>query len=233
MTRGAASYCPHSGHRSSRPAASPRPWPSSTRRSSARPRRGSRPARVEREFVRLESEASAATAHARRTVDEALPVLEARVTTRPMQRLVPAGAQALWIEGRAGEADSAWGEGAAWRAERATTASCSDPRHARDRQRARTHSGRRRDPALPGVPRPRRRESGGRGAHAQPAGVAACHAGQVRARGRALGRGQRDPGPAREHGLRLAPRGARRGCWKAGRRWPRSHCARASRSSPR
>ena len=70
-------------------------------------------ARIEREFVRLESEASAATAHARRTVDKALPVLEREGDDAGQCRAWYLQAQALWIAGRAGEADSAWGEGAA------------------------------------------------------------------------------------------------------------------------
>ena len=70
-------------------------------------------ARIEREFVRLESEASVATEHARRTVDEALPVLEREGDDAGQCRAWYLRAQALWIAGRAGEADSAWGGGAA------------------------------------------------------------------------------------------------------------------------
>jgi class 3 adenylate cyclase/tetratricopeptide (TPR) repeat protein len=70
-------------------------------------------ARIERAFVRLESEASAGTAHARRAVDEALPVLEREGDEAGQCRAWYLRAQASWISGRAGDADRSWGEGAA------------------------------------------------------------------------------------------------------------------------
>jgi tetratricopeptide (TPR) repeat protein len=75
-------------------------------------------ARIEREIVRLESDASAGTERARRAADEALPVLE-REGDHPGQcRAWYLRAQVAWVAGRAGRADTAWCE-AAVRARRA------------------------------------------------------------------------------------------------------------------
>jgi class 3 adenylate cyclase/tetratricopeptide (TPR) repeat protein len=70
-------------------------------------------ARVEREFVRLETETSAGTGHARRVADEVLPVLERASDDRGQCRALSLGAQAAWITGRIEAADAAWAEAAA------------------------------------------------------------------------------------------------------------------------
>jgi tetratricopeptide (TPR) repeat protein len=67
-------------------------------------------ARVEREFVRLETETGAGTEHARRVVDEAAPILAG--DEHGQVRLLSLRAQVAWIGGRVGEADTAWCEAA-------------------------------------------------------------------------------------------------------------------------
>ena len=69
-------------------------------------------ARIEREFVRLESEASVGTERARRAADETLPVLEREGDDAGQCRAWYLRAQAAWIAGRVGQADSAWCEAA-------------------------------------------------------------------------------------------------------------------------
>jgi class 3 adenylate cyclase/tetratricopeptide (TPR) repeat protein len=69
-------------------------------------------ARVEREFVRLESEAGVGTERARRVADEALPVLEREGDHRGQCRAWYLRAQAAWIAGQVGQADAAWCEAA-------------------------------------------------------------------------------------------------------------------------
>ena len=69
-------------------------------------------ARIEREFVRLESEAGVGTERARRAADEALPVLEREGDHAGQCRAWYLRAQAAWIAGRVGQADAAWCEAA-------------------------------------------------------------------------------------------------------------------------
>jgi class 3 adenylate cyclase/tetratricopeptide (TPR) repeat protein len=69
-------------------------------------------ARIEREFVRLESEARVGTERARRVADEALPVLEREGDDAGQCRAWYLRAQAAWIAGRVGRADEAWCEAA-------------------------------------------------------------------------------------------------------------------------
>ncbi|MEA2137364.1 MAG: hypothetical protein QOG56_514, partial [Solirubrobacteraceae bacterium] len=75
-------------------------------------------ARVELEFVRLETEPSGGTAQTRRVVDEVLPVLERAGDDRGLCRVWSLRAQAEWTAGQVARADAAWRE-AAGRASRA------------------------------------------------------------------------------------------------------------------
>jgi tetratricopeptide (TPR) repeat protein len=68
-------------------------------------------ARIEREFVRLETETSGGTEHARRVADAALPVLQGDDHGRC--RALSLRAQAEWIVGRVEAADGAWAQAAA------------------------------------------------------------------------------------------------------------------------
>jgi tetratricopeptide (TPR) repeat protein len=65
-------------------------------------------AEVEREFVRLESEAGVGTERARRAADTALPVLEREHDDAGQCRAWYLRAQAAWIGGRVGRADEDW-----------------------------------------------------------------------------------------------------------------------------
>jgi class 3 adenylate cyclase/tetratricopeptide (TPR) repeat protein len=67
-------------------------------------------ARIEREFVRLETETSVGAAHARRVADEVLPVLERAGDDQGQCRAWCLRAQVAWIEGHVAQADDAWGE---------------------------------------------------------------------------------------------------------------------------
>jgi len=69
-------------------------------------------ARIEREFVRLESDTSAGTEHPRRVADEVLPVLESEDDHGGQYRAWSLRAQADWIAGHVGRADAAWREAA-------------------------------------------------------------------------------------------------------------------------
>jgi class 3 adenylate cyclase/tetratricopeptide (TPR) repeat protein len=69
-------------------------------------------ARIEREFVRLESDTSAGTEHARRVADEVLPVLEGEDDHGGQCRAWSLRAQADWIAGQVSRADDAWREAA-------------------------------------------------------------------------------------------------------------------------
>ena len=176
-------------------------------------------ARIEREFVRLESEASAATAHARRRPTRPSRCSSARVTTPGNAGPGTCGRRPCGSPGARARPTAPGARRRLCAQSGRRPRAVPDPRHARDRQRARTHSGRRRDPALPGVPRPRRRESGGRGADAQPAGVAARHAGRVRARGRLLREANETLDQLGSMGW-VSHHEALVGCSKAARRWP-------------
>ena len=65
-------------------------------------------ARIEREFVRLETETSVGTDHARRVADEVLPVLERAGDDHGRCRAWCLRAQVAWIAGHVGQADGAW-----------------------------------------------------------------------------------------------------------------------------
>jgi class 3 adenylate cyclase/tetratricopeptide (TPR) repeat protein len=69
-------------------------------------------ARVEREFIRLETETSMGTEDARRVADEVLPVLEHAGDDHGQCRVWSLRAQAAWLVGRVGRADAAWREAA-------------------------------------------------------------------------------------------------------------------------
>jgi class 3 adenylate cyclase/tetratricopeptide (TPR) repeat protein len=69
-------------------------------------------ARIEREFVRLETDTSVVTDHARVVVDEVLPVLERQGDDHGQCRAWSLRAQAAWNVGRVERADAAWGEAA-------------------------------------------------------------------------------------------------------------------------
>jgi class 3 adenylate cyclase/tetratricopeptide (TPR) repeat protein/CheY-like chemotaxis protein len=69
-------------------------------------------ARIEREFVRLETGTSLVTDHARVVVDEVLPVLERRGDDHGQCRAWSLRAQAAWNVGHVERADAAWGEAA-------------------------------------------------------------------------------------------------------------------------
>jgi class 3 adenylate cyclase/tetratricopeptide (TPR) repeat protein len=71
-------------------------------------------ARIEREFVRLETETSVGTEHARRVVDEVLPMLERDGDDHGQCRAWALRAQAAWTAGRVGDADTAWAEAGAF-----------------------------------------------------------------------------------------------------------------------
>jgi tetratricopeptide (TPR) repeat protein len=65
-------------------------------------------ARVEREFVRLETETSVGAEHARLVADEVLPVLEHAGDDYGQCRAWSLHAQASWIKGHVAQADAAW-----------------------------------------------------------------------------------------------------------------------------
>jgi class 3 adenylate cyclase/tetratricopeptide (TPR) repeat protein len=67
-------------------------------------------ARIEREIVRLETDPSAGTEHARRVVDEALPVLKRQEDHTGQSRAWMLRAQADWCVGHVARADAAWRE---------------------------------------------------------------------------------------------------------------------------
>jgi tetratricopeptide (TPR) repeat protein len=67
-------------------------------------------ARVEREFVRLETETGAETEHARRVVEDAAAILAG--DEHGQVRLLSLRAQVAWIAGSVGDADAAWSEAA-------------------------------------------------------------------------------------------------------------------------
>jgi class 3 adenylate cyclase/tetratricopeptide (TPR) repeat protein len=67
-------------------------------------------ARVEREFVRLETETSVGIEHAHRVVDEVLPVLEREGDDHGQCRAWSLRAQAEWTLGNVARADAAWGQ---------------------------------------------------------------------------------------------------------------------------
>jgi tetratricopeptide (TPR) repeat protein len=69
-------------------------------------------ARIEREFVRLETETSAGTEHARRVAAEVMPTLEREGDDHGQCRAWSLRAQAAWITGRVARADAAWGKAA-------------------------------------------------------------------------------------------------------------------------
>jgi class 3 adenylate cyclase/tetratricopeptide (TPR) repeat protein len=69
-------------------------------------------AQIEREFVRLETETSFGTEHARSVADEAMPVLEREGDDHGRGRAWSLRAEGAWIAGRVGRADAAWGEAA-------------------------------------------------------------------------------------------------------------------------
>ncbi len=174
-------------------------------------------ARVEREFVRLESEASVGTAHARRAVDEALPVLEREGDDAGQCRAWYLRAQAVWIEGRVGRGRQRLGRGAA----------CAR-RAGDDRELFRILGMRATAAVLGPIPvddaiQPLREFRDLVGASPVAAvlmvnPLASLHAmqGEFELADELPGRGQRDARPAREHGLGVAPRGARAGCSRAG-----------------
>jgi class 3 adenylate cyclase/tetratricopeptide (TPR) repeat protein len=69
-------------------------------------------ARIEREFVRLETQTSVGTALARRVVAEVLPVLEREGDDHGQCRAWSLRAEAAWIAGLVHRADAAWGNAA-------------------------------------------------------------------------------------------------------------------------
>jgi tetratricopeptide (TPR) repeat protein len=69
-------------------------------------------ARLEREFVRVENDPSARTEHARRVVDEVLPVLEREHDYSGQCRAWSLRAQADWVAGHVANADAAWHQAA-------------------------------------------------------------------------------------------------------------------------
>src|SRR5919198_88544 len=69
-------------------------------------------ARIEREFVRLETETSGGTDHARVVADEVLPVLERQGDDHGQCRAWSLRAQAEWNVGHVERADAAWSEAA-------------------------------------------------------------------------------------------------------------------------
>ena len=102
-----------------------------------------------------------------------------------------------------------------------------DRRLARDRGRARTDPGGRGDPTAARSSAPSRRQPGGRGLGAQPAGVAARDAGRLRAGGAAPARGQRDAATSSAACTRASPITRRScGCSPASPSSPRRRCAR-------
>ena len=187
-------------------------------------------AQVERQFLLLETETSVGIEQVRRVADDALVVLDREDDHHGRGRVWSLRAQAAWLAGRVGEADAAWRAG-----RRVRPASGRGARALRGDGLARDGFGVGPTPvdggdrALRGVSRARRRQPGRSRVDGQPARLAACHEGRVRAR-RALPRpGQRDAArtrhPRRERlpsrGLRLARRGplrARRAAAASGRR---------------
>ena len=107
-----------------------------------------------------------------------------------------------------------------------------DPRLARDRGRVRAHPGRRRDPALRGVPRASSaRARSWMASIDQPAGVAARDDGRVRA-GRPVARGgQRDPRPARQPRREREPSRSARQAARGAARARRATAARGRRDA--
>lgn len=69
-------------------------------------------AHVEREFVRLETETSAGTAHARQVADTAMPTLARARDDDGLGRVWSLRALAAWTAGRVREADDAWSQAA-------------------------------------------------------------------------------------------------------------------------
>ena len=159
---------------------------------------------------------------------------------RAVPRLVPARAGRVDRRARRVRPTTAWCEAARLRAARGRRArAVPDPRHARDRGRARTHSGRRGDRRCEEFRELVGGEPGGGRADGQPARVAARDAGRVRARRRAscarptrrstssaawagchtMGAGAPARGPARP-GRAPAARGRR----AARRRWATASC---------
>jgi class 3 adenylate cyclase/tetratricopeptide (TPR) repeat protein len=65
-------------------------------------------ARIEREFVRLETQTDVGTENARRAVDQVLPILGRAGDAHGQCRALSLRAQALWIAGRVGAAEAAW-----------------------------------------------------------------------------------------------------------------------------
>ena len=171
-------------------------------------------------------------ARASAVADEALPVLERAGDQAGQCRAWYLRAQAAWIAGRVGRGRHA--RGARPRPARdggRRARAVPDPRHARDRGRARTHAGRRGDRA---AARSFRELVG-----ASPVAaalmvnpLASLHAmrGEFELADGFLRRGQRDPGPARQPGLGLTPRGARAAARGPARRWP-SSAARGRRAA--
>jgi tetratricopeptide (TPR) repeat protein len=71
-------------------------------------------ARLEREFVRLETETTASIEQSRLVADAVLPLLEHDGDDSGTGRAWSLRAQVAWIGGRVGEADAAWCEAAEW-----------------------------------------------------------------------------------------------------------------------
>ena len=149
-------------------------------------------ARVEREFVRLETDTGAHVRQSLRVAEAARPVLEREGDDHGQCRLWSLRARVAWMVGRLGEADDAWREAAECARRGGLERDLfRRPRLARDGRRARPDPGRRGDRPLRGDRRARRRQRRIRRMDAQ------------RARGRA-----RDEGGARRR--RALPRARQR-----------------------